>query len=130
MVSELDNLCSRCTVRITVKNWNFFNQFPDKGPKGKRKVCFGSQIHVVYGSLCCSYFFLKTFAFILIVFGTCHLSNLRISILCGRLWVLYFVNIDGMSIFVVFCILRLGLSWSWSYGSWIYNYICKQCFHH
>jgi len=20
-----------------------------------------------------------------------------------------------------------GLSWSWSYGSWIYNYICNQC---
>jgi len=19
------------------------------------------------------------------------------------------------------------LSWSWSYGSWIYNYICNQC---
>jgi len=21
-------------------------------------------------------------------------------------------------------------SWSWSYGSWIYNYICNQCFYH
>jgi hypothetical protein len=21
----------------------------------------------------------------------------------------------------------LGLSWLWSYGSWIYNYLCKQC---
>jgi len=20
-----------------------------------------------------------------------------------------------------------GLSWSWSYGSWIYNYRCNQC---
>jgi len=20
-----------------------------------------------------------------------------------------------------------GSSWSWSYGSWIYNYLCKQC---
>ena len=20
-----------------------------------------------------------------------------------------------------------GLSWSWSYGSWIYNYLCNQC---
>jgi len=19
------------------------------------------------------------------------------------------------------------MSWSWSYGSWIYNYLCKQC---
>ena len=24
------------------------------------------------------------------------------------------------------CILE-GLSWSWSYGSWIYNYLCNQC---
>jgi len=20
-----------------------------------------------------------------------------------------------------------GLSWPWSYGSWIYNYLCNQC---
>jgi hypothetical protein len=23
--------------------------------------------------------------------------------------------------------IREGLSWSWSYGSWIYNYLCNQC---
>jgi len=23
--------------------------------------------------------------------------------------------------------LKKGLSWSWSYGSWIYNYLCNQC---
>jgi hypothetical protein len=22
---------------------------------------------------------------------------------------------------------KLGPSWSWSYGSWIYNYLCNQC---
>ena len=22
---------------------------------------------------------------------------------------------------------KLGLSWLWSYGSWIYNYLCNQC---
>jgi len=22
------------------------------------------------------------------------------------------------------------LSWSCSYGSWIYNYLCNQCYHH
>jgi len=21
----------------------------------------------------------------------------------------------------------VGSSWSWSHGSWIYNYLCKQC---
>jgi len=21
----------------------------------------------------------------------------------------------------------LGASWSWSYGSWIYNYLCNRC---
>jgi hypothetical protein len=21
----------------------------------------------------------------------------------------------------------MGLSWTWSYGSWIYNYLCNQC---
>jgi len=24
-------------------------------------------------------------------------------------------------------IVLLGLSWPWSYGSWIYNYLCTQC---
>jgi len=24
-------------------------------------------------------------------------------------------------------IVPLGPSWSWSYGSWILNYICNQC---
>ena len=23
--------------------------------------------------------------------------------------------------------LKLGPSWSWSYGGWIYNYLCNQC---
>ena len=23
-----------------------------------------------------------------------------------------------------------GSSWPWSYGSWIYNYLCNQCHHH
>jgi hypothetical protein len=23
-----------------------------------------------------------------------------------------------------------GPSWSWLYGSWIYNYLCNQCYHH
>ena len=29
----------------------------------------------------------------------------------------------------LFCSLLkfLGLSWPWSYGSWIYNYLCHQC---
>jgi len=28
--------------------------------------------------------------------------------------------------FEFFLLLCLGLSWSWSYGSWIYNYLCNQ----
>ena len=27
----------------------------------------------------------------------------------------------------IFCKLPRGLPWSWSYGSWIYNYLCNQC---
>jgi hypothetical protein len=33
-------------------------------------------------------------------------------------------EVDGL-LFSVF--LPLGLSWSWLYGSWIYNYLCNQC---
>jgi hypothetical protein len=25
------------------------------------------------------------------------------------------------------CATDTTLSWSWSYGSWIYNYMCNQC---
>ena len=25
------------------------------------------------------------------------------------------------------CLFLEGLSWSWLYGSWIYNYLCNQC---
>jgi len=24
-------------------------------------------------------------------------------------------------------VISVGLSWSWSYGSWIYYYLCNQC---
>jgi hypothetical protein len=27
----------------------------------------------------------------------------------------------------LFFIMYSGSSWSWSYGSWIYNYLCKKC---
>jgi len=26
-----------------------------------------------------------------------------------------------------FCSMFYGPSWSWSYGSWTYNYLCNQC---
>jgi len=29
----------------------------------------------------------------------------------------------GISIYIT----EQGTSWSWSYGSWIYNNICNQC---
>jgi hypothetical protein len=27
----------------------------------------------------------------------------------------------------ILCSLKMGQSWSWSYGSWIYYYLCNQC---
>jgi hypothetical protein len=27
----------------------------------------------------------------------------------------------------LFAVIKWGPSWSWSYGSWIYNYLCNQC---
>jgi len=27
----------------------------------------------------------------------------------------------------LFYIFTGGPSWSWSYGTWIYNYLCNQC---
>ena len=28
---------------------------------------------------------------------------------------------------MLYILLLVGLSWSWSYASWIYNYLCNQC---
>jgi len=28
---------------------------------------------------------------------------------------------------MIFLHLNMGPSWPWSYGSWIYNYLCNQC---
>ena len=37
---------------------------------------------------------------------------------CLSFWPLYYLS---------FCSLRKGSPWSWSYCSWIYNYLCNQC---
>jgi len=28
---------------------------------------------------------------------------------------------------IKYCNKKKGTSWSWLYGSWIYNYLCNQC---
>ena len=38
------------------------------------------------------------------------------------LWMLLFIWCPSSFIIIV-----KGLSWSWAYGSWIYNYLCSQC---
>jgi len=38
------------------------------------------------------------------------------------------LEIYGQATF--FLILMQGPLWSWSYGSWIYNYPCNQCHNH
>jgi len=32
-----------------------------------------------------------------------------------------------MKILLCASYLKRGLSWSWSYDSWIYNYLCNRC---
>ena len=47
----------------------------------------------------------------------------------GLFWVklfLYYICIHFLYTFL-YLILQLGPSRSWSYGSWIYNYLCNQC---
>jgi hypothetical protein len=40
----------------------------------------------------------------------------------------YFGTIFGLNKIVLPCLLNFGaVSWLWSYGSWIYNYLCNQC---
>jgi hypothetical protein len=53
------------------------------------------------------------------VWVCCSIFNL----LCCGLWTIVnlFVRLP------VIALLRYGPSWSWSYGSGIYNYLCNQC---
>jgi len=41
----------------------------------------------------------------------------------------FFIILQCFYLFVsdTICIWKEGPSWSWSYDSWIYNYLCKQC---
>jgi len=40
----------------------------------------------------------------------------------------YFAGIHRLKLFLVS--INWEPSWSWSYGSWIYNYLCNQCLSH
>ena len=41
----------------------------------------------------------------------------------------YILYLPKMYVYCVYPVISKaqGLSWSWSYGSWIYNYLCNQC---
>jgi hypothetical protein len=43
------------------------------------------------------------------------------DVLCHNcsVWHNYIPNVEFLK--------RMGLPWPWSYGSWIYNYLCNQC---
>jgi len=38
----------------------------------------------------------------------------------------YHLYLQSLEIMIKF-IIEKGLSWPWSYSSWIYNYLCNQC---
>ena len=54
----------------------------------------------------------------------------------NNMWYLYKPNFnkyyDVRTVLSLYCLISIdfikqwGLPWSWSYGSWIYNYLCKQ----
>ena len=39
----------------------------------------------------------------------------------------FLVHARSLSDFADYYHICQGPSWSWSYGSWIYNYLCNQC---
>jgi len=46
-----------------------------------------------------------------------------------RIWYEIYYLYVYFNLFMLYCIQinPLGPSWPWSYGSWIYNYLCNQC---
>ena len=58
------------------------------------------------------------FLFVLFAIGHC--------VVCPFRWMWHLI-IDVFCIYRLFLYLIQGLSWSWSYGSWIYNHLCNQC---
>ena len=46
----------------------------------------------------------------------------------GKYWVICWRYVSPLVITVSITIcLMLFVGWSWSYGSWMYNYLCNQC---
>ena len=57
-----------------------------------------------------------------------QLNSWRLEKIQKSLFVLYMcIHIHVFFIYYAFPQLNLGPSWLWSYGSWIYNYLCNQC---
>jgi hypothetical protein len=62
-----------------------------------------------------------------------HISSYQYTIshliLSDCLVCLIFITAIILYIYIIYIILPLikGPSWSWSYGSWIFNYLCNQC---
>jgi hypothetical protein len=82
-----------------------------------------------YHHRCCSYLWFKRnskrfFTFIVIICNRnvfWKLTSKMENILC-------IPNTLNVCLFVLWCLTpHGGPSWSWSYGSWIYNYLCSQC---
>jgi len=58
---------------------------------------------------------------------TSHLQSLNMLVtMCQQFTNLFLVGYSEKWGFVI-SYFNKGLSWSWLYGSWIYNYLCNQC---
>jgi hypothetical protein len=55
--------------------------------------------------------------------------NFMIHVSTDYIWiqVAYIKHLYKLLIILYTPAKREGQSWSWSYGSWIYNYLCNQC---
>jgi hypothetical protein len=61
-----------------------------------------------------------------VVIGT-SLFLLNLFLLIHFLFVLGFITIDWFWYWILWWNQYRRLPWPWSYGSWIYNYLCNQC---
>jgi len=54
---------------------------------------------------------------------------LYLRILVRRAYILYQNKITLVFLHLLWIVFlsEMGPSWSWSYGSWIYNYLCNRC---
>jgi len=58
--------------------------------------------------------------------NVCYLVSMKQNFFSGKYHKFIVVNCSNVDKYSSISFMEWGPSWSWSYGGWIYNYMCNQ----